>query len=584
MLFLFLLLATCFCRNPLPESETNALSTVLESIGVLSEVIRVMVDRATSGTLCEAQEAQQANNPSGIIFFTVTANSIEEEYMLYLECDPETVAESASSHTNLYSLSITRDSAFVSHLPDIHPGLGGSLHPDISQFKHLNAFSCVGCGLTGTIPSLFFTESMVTTNPMPSLQTLVLAHNRLSGTLPPWFFSNAAAQVLTGIDLSFNELSGTLPASYLVRDLDNLDLSYNLLSGEIPPISGAVLTSTALYGNRFSGKLPEVEEGMMGLVSCRLVSTGGCEDEMDPSMCPSRESNCFRCSDWTEQDWTALETQLSAEGGCYIGSPLFSVATYCKEKEQRQDTQCDDGMYVEDVMGPPAPGSMNDDDESSDGAGPGDGTTDVGDGGSPPGAPTVTEPADSVNVPLIAGASAGALCVCVVCVAIAVAACTVVRKSSGAPPPRASVASPASQHHPAAIRPGKQGTRRISRHSSRTKTHVSQHNSHSSAESSGRGHGSARDATRPPAFATIGNVAPPPQAPHSAKRRSRANSFATQTAQSRDSLATSAHSASSDYVAPAPSDYHAPSPPNASGYTEPAYARYEYDVASSPLQ
>ena len=85
---------------------------------------------------------------------------------------------------------------------------------------------------------------------------LDLSNNQLSGTIPAELDRLTSLQVL---DLSGNLLSGTIPAELgSLADLQELKLSGNLLSGTIPAELGRLtyLQVLDLSGNQLSGTIP----------------------------------------------------------------------------------------------------------------------------------------------------------------------------------------------------------------------------------------------------------------------------------------------------------------------------------------
>jgi Leucine-rich repeat (LRR) protein len=82
---------------------------------------------------------------------------------------------------------------------------------------------------------------------------LDISSTGIADTLPQWFsntFSN-----LRELDLSNNQLSGSLPRNMDIMSLHYLDLSFNRLTGQIPPLPKN-LTYLNISMNSFSGHLP----------------------------------------------------------------------------------------------------------------------------------------------------------------------------------------------------------------------------------------------------------------------------------------------------------------------------------------
>ncbi|VFQ63198.1 unnamed protein product [Cuscuta campestris] len=91
---------------------------------------------------------------------------------------------------------------------------------------------------------------------MPNLQYLRISGNRLNGSMPASF---CKIRSLTILDLSDNQLSGTLPSTCSQWNLEVLDLSSNNFSGSIPAYLGSLtgLQSLHLENNSLHGKIPE---------------------------------------------------------------------------------------------------------------------------------------------------------------------------------------------------------------------------------------------------------------------------------------------------------------------------------------
>ena len=81
--------------------------------------------------------------------------------------------------------------------------------PTLSSPLLLDACCSVltGCGLTGSLPSTWFSSGA-----FPSLQSLELGTNAFTGSLPPLVPSSLPR--LARLDCSDNRLTGTLPSSW----------------------------------------------------------------------------------------------------------------------------------------------------------------------------------------------------------------------------------------------------------------------------------------------------------------------------------------------------------------------------------
>jgi hypothetical protein len=80
----------------------------------------------------------------------------------------------------------------------------------------------------GSLPVTLFTQ-------VAHLQSVNFAGNHFSGNLPPELFTEILSDTLLTIDLSRNQIAGSIPASIgLLSGLNFLNLSNNLLTGSIP--------------------------------------------------------------------------------------------------------------------------------------------------------------------------------------------------------------------------------------------------------------------------------------------------------------------------------------------------------------
>lgn len=143
--------------------------------------------------------------------------------------------------------------------------------------------------LEGTIPRCLYT--------MPSLKTLHLSGNGLSGSLP----DDIELIAITDISLSHNMLTGTIPKQFQEREYSNFDLSFNRITGVISDnisdfqnLNG----SLTLEINRLSGKIPSQLIDMSSInilkgniFQCHTSLTGKTDvPENDP------DSDSYSCS------------------------------------------------------------------------------------------------------------------------------------------------------------------------------------------------------------------------------------------------------------------------------------------------
>lgn len=107
---------------------------------------------------------------------------------------------------------------------------------------------------------------------LPLLTTIDLSYNDLSGTLPA---SIAGFPFLTVLELHGNSLSGTIPASYFdkLTSLQQLNVGENKLSGTLPSEIGNLseLRGLHLHVNNFRGQLPSEIGNLSFLSHSRIV-------------------------------------------------------------------------------------------------------------------------------------------------------------------------------------------------------------------------------------------------------------------------------------------------------------------------
>ncbi|RAL43401.1 hypothetical protein DM860_012542 [Cuscuta australis] len=142
---------------------------------------------------------------------------------------------------------------------------------EITACSSLVSFSCTRCNLVGPIPDIF--------GSIPTLETLKLSYNNLTGSLPP-SLAQSGIQVLTlnnqlsglsgrvdvigkmeqvtQIWLHVNKFTGPIPDLSRSHFLSDLKLRDNLLTGVIPDFFSSLpkLTNVSLQNNMFQGPMP----------------------------------------------------------------------------------------------------------------------------------------------------------------------------------------------------------------------------------------------------------------------------------------------------------------------------------------
>lgn len=160
--------------------------------------------------------------------------------------------------SNLIKLSIERNE-FTSSLPTEMGRLflletlemrinhfNGTIPTEIGFCKNLKLFSGSFNSFSGSIPTELLN--------LKNLQWLDFMNNQLFGTIPPFYLP-----YLRNIYLSFNFLNGTIPSSIFNQNtfyLGNIELNHNLLTGTLPNWSNLWISKIDVSSNQLSGSIP----------------------------------------------------------------------------------------------------------------------------------------------------------------------------------------------------------------------------------------------------------------------------------------------------------------------------------------
>ncbi|PKI73368.1 hypothetical protein CRG98_006306 [Punica granatum] len=127
---------------------------------------------------------------------------------------------------------------------------GWSLPPELATSAELTNLSLINCNLVGPLPGYL--------GELPSLTVLKLSYNRLSGEIPA-SFNQSMTQILWLNDQDGGGMSGTLDVIPSMLSLTQLWLHGNRFSGTIPENIGALssLKDLNLNQNQLVGPIPE---------------------------------------------------------------------------------------------------------------------------------------------------------------------------------------------------------------------------------------------------------------------------------------------------------------------------------------
>jgi hypothetical protein len=131
------------------------------------------------------------------------------------------------------------------HITLMFNNLVGTISPNVSNWSILNSLELSGNKLSGTIPR--------TIGEMTNLGKLGLINNKLEGTIPPFLPGE-----LFSLDLTDNNLVGTVPDLRVLDNLYHVNLERNQLAGTLPSLPRG-LRSINLSHNRFNGTLEALE-------------------------------------------------------------------------------------------------------------------------------------------------------------------------------------------------------------------------------------------------------------------------------------------------------------------------------------
>ncbi|GFZ13087.1 hypothetical protein Acr_23g0014720 [Actinidia rufa] len=216
---------------------------------------------------------------------------------------------------------------------------GWSIPDELQDSVQLMNFSCSSCNIVGSLPDFF--------GKLSSLNSLVLSYNRLSGAIPASFYGSnlqilwlndqdgdgmtgnigviGSMVSLTEVWLHGNSFTGSIPNNIgSLTSLKELNLNGNLLVGIIPPnLAAMALQLLDLNNNMLMGPIPKFRASDVTFSSnsfCRTTPGLQCAPEVNALLDFLRDLNypSNLASQWSGNDpctgpWLGLSCNLKGE-------------------------------------------------------------------------------------------------------------------------------------------------------------------------------------------------------------------------------------------------------------------------------
>lgn len=142
---------------------------------------------------------------------------------------------------------------------------------------HVVSISLVGNNLQGAVPSELLTD-------LPALESLDLSHNQLSGTLASIYNKEESNNALKYLDLSYNQLTGNVhDLTAKLSALTTLKLGYNRI-GYVYPMLSTTISSIDLGGQ-------DLSDLIVGMKYSELFNLKGNAREVLPSVLTYRHTS-----------------------------------------------------------------------------------------------------------------------------------------------------------------------------------------------------------------------------------------------------------------------------------------------------
>ncbi|XP_057839117.2 receptor protein kinase TMK1 [Cryptomeria japonica] len=196
----------------------------------------------------------QTNNISGSLPTFKGLSNLQSAY-LGNNLFSSVPADFFSGLTNLQVISI-----------DENPFSPWSIPVEIKDLTSLQSFSAYNANIIGEIPAFLGDGTL------PSLQTLRLSYNNLSGEIPTSFNGSTSLQVLmlnNQNDGAVSNLGGNIEALGSLTQLTQLWIHVNKFTGPIPEFVSTSLFDLQFRDNEFTGPIPD---SLLSLSSLKNIS------------------------------------------------------------------------------------------------------------------------------------------------------------------------------------------------------------------------------------------------------------------------------------------------------------------------
>jgi Leucine-rich repeat (LRR) protein len=195
-----------------------------------------------------------------------------------------------------YGITTQNGRVFSIILP--YNNLTGPLSSTIGNLSGLNNLSLYGNQISGPLPASIAGLSGISTidlddnqisgtipaalGSLPYLTELYLNDNQLTGSIPATL---GVSENLNILHLSNNQLTGTIPPFTNTPFLDQLELENNQLSGSLPVVISEAMTVFDLSGNQLSDTIPASYPSQIPDVSWFLVNNNRLTGTIPNSFC-----------------------------------------------------------------------------------------------------------------------------------------------------------------------------------------------------------------------------------------------------------------------------------------------------------